>query len=410
MPPTDWSKGAKTGFLFIKSVNSLSVHVTHIQFLTLLFPSSLERKLIFVLLGPLAVAAAALNFTQLTSSDVLLDLGDAIRNTCNSSLTLIYTLALFVWGCGLNRTRAWTTEGGTAAFGAVALGLGVVGTAVNFFEVKEERLKWLKGAVSCILLWQSWAGFWWWVGAGMWAGEAEDVERREAKKRRKLDHKRHRETRHATLDHQLNNTDTSLTSLRRRLTPRRGLETAAEPEEIELDDLAHPGSATTGPPGRPAPRSNASNASLSTGSSPPSSHHFYDPVLQLFAPFFLRLRDAHEEAAVARAAEPPGLSEQDQRKWGLRALMLRGRRERGERERQRHGEDDVPDEVDARRAGFQLEGERLGEGEGDGDGWQDDSTDGEREERAFGVRDTTGTGWAWAGWLKRARLRAVDHY
>lgn len=38
---------------------TIAVHVTHIHFLTLLFPSALEAKLIFVLLGELVSERAS---------------------------------------------------------------------------------------------------------------------------------------------------------------------------------------------------------------------------------------------------------------------------------------------------------------------------------------------------------------
>jgi hypothetical protein len=153
----------------------------------MLFPSALEARLILGLLGsaslspfpcarlanelltnnptahlgPLALATAGLTFTSLSPHPAVIDLGDAIRNTANSSLTLLYTFALFIWGLTLNRSRAWRTDGGTATFGILALMLGVLGTAVNFVEIKEDRMRWLPGVVTCVLLWQSWVGFWW---------------------------------------------------------------------------------------------------------------------------------------------------------------------------------------------------------------------------------------------------------
>lgn len=127
----------------------------------MLFPSSLECKLILGLLGPLALAATGLYFTTLSRHAAVVDLGDAIRTTANSSLTLMYTFALIIWGLTLNRKRAWRTDGGTATFGILALVLGVMGTAVNFLEIREDRMRWLPGVVTCILLWQSWVGFWW---------------------------------------------------------------------------------------------------------------------------------------------------------------------------------------------------------------------------------------------------------
>lgn len=436
MPPSSWSTGEVVGLLLLRALGSFATHATHIQFLTLLFPSSLEQKLIVGLLGPLALVSSGLQLTQISTSDLVIDLGDAVRNTCNSALTLLYTLALFIWGLTLNRSRAWTTEGGTAAFGALALGLGAIGTAVNFFEVKEDRLRWLAGVVTCILLWQSWAGFWWWVGAGMWAGEAEDVERREAKKRRREENKiakRAAASKAQSPNAPNASSSRSLTSVRRRLGRNPAQLPTAEGEEVELQEMGA-GAGLGGARERRSGPGSASDETTSSGTTPPPSSHFYDPVIRLFEPFFLRLRDAHEEAAVARAAAPPGLSEQERKKWGLRALMLKGKRERGERRRATRGEisSDVEEEVDDRRAGYELEGEQLGDHQSDDD--QDDDDDGGREEayppRAAPTVHRTaderrrptaggagedddpvpGQGWAWFGFLRRARLKAVDRY
>ena len=156
---------------------------THISFLTLLYPSNLEIRLILILLGPLAVLAAGLNYTNLIVSNEMSDLGDAIQTVCNSTLTLLYTVALLLWGLLVNRSRAWRTDGGTAMFGCLAIGLAFLGTGINYLEVHENALQWLPHLVWSILLWQSWLGFWWWVGSGMYKGEVEDREKREAKKR-----------------------------------------------------------------------------------------------------------------------------------------------------------------------------------------------------------------------------------
>lgn len=333
----------------------------------MLFPSALEARLIFFLLGPLALATGGLYLTSLSPHAAVNDLGDAIRNTANSSLTLLYTLALFIWGFALNRSRAWRAEGGTSTFGTMALVLGVLGTAVNFVEIKEDRMRWLPGVVTCVLLWQSWVGFWWWVGAGMWTGEAEDVERREAKKRRRAEAKKlKREANQKGADVNaagtaVNGSTTGSTMRRRGGRYRTGATAAAgspevEAEAIELRDLGD--------------RPEASNESVSSGSTPPPSHHFYTPVLSFFAPFFARLRVAHDAAAVAKAALPPGLPDDVRRGWGIRALMLKGKRERGERRQAAVGVVDPGGEVDAgeRRAGFQADGgEQLG-----GEEWEED--------------------------------------
>jgi hypothetical protein len=58
LPDDDWSKAKRGGWLCMQGLNALIVHSTHIQFLTMLFPSTLEVNLIFGLLGkqlPLSV-------------------------------------------------------------------------------------------------------------------------------------------------------------------------------------------------------------------------------------------------------------------------------------------------------------------------------------------------------------------
>ncbi|KAG0151858.1 hypothetical protein CROQUDRAFT_650414 [Cronartium quercuum f. sp. fusiforme G11] len=185
MPPPDWAPLALVGWYIMQSLVTFLAHATHIQFLTLLFPSSLERKLIIAFLGPLCVFASAMYFTHFLSDPNLQDLGDAIRNTATSTLSLLYTSGLLIWAYAVNRKRAWDTEGGTCGFGLISLTLAFSGTAANFIEVKEDRLRWLPWLVNTVLLWQSWAGFWWWVGAGMWSGEVADIERREERARRR---------------------------------------------------------------------------------------------------------------------------------------------------------------------------------------------------------------------------------
>lgn len=149
--------------------HSFVLQLTHIQFLTLLFPSALEARLILWMLGPLALAASGMEFTALSSSDDVKtsDLGDAIRNICNSTLTLLYTSALLIWGLLVNRRRAWRTDGGTAAFGGGSVGLAIINTAISFVEIAFDRVWWLPDMCWTLTIWQSWLGFWWWVGSGM---------------------------------------------------------------------------------------------------------------------------------------------------------------------------------------------------------------------------------------------------
>ncbi|GAA5980741.1 hypothetical protein JCM10908_001760 [Rhodotorula pacifica] len=457
VPRTEWGVPRSAAWLLLQAINMLATHSTHIQFLTMLFPSVLEAGLILGLLGPLALASSALNFTTLSPHPAVNDLGDAIRDTCTSSLTLLYTMALFIWGLTINRSRAWRTEGGTSSFGILALFLGVVGTAVNFVEIREERMRWLPGVVTCILLWQSWLGFWWWVGAGMWTGEAEDVERKREKERRKEE--RRRKKREATAlaaagagagvarggaatgdggsgsGEATGAARSTVGSLRQRFQRTRAgtnSDGGSAPssgggsgEAIELRELGGGGGneqrpAATGtstgvdavatsptgalsagaaperlprtrtqrssrlrPPGVGGVGGDArsdSNSSDLSSSGGPASEHFYSPLVDYFSPFFRRLRLAHETAALEQAAKPSGLPEDVRRGWGIRALMMRGKKERGERRQAARGRVEEGAEMDAgeRRAGFELDGgARLDEEEEDGDDddeWQDDTT------------------------------------
>ena len=129
--------------------------------------------MIVFVLGPLAIASSGLVFTALSGSQKILDISDSIRNVLNSTLLLIFTIALIIWGCFVNRRRAWRTDGGTAVFGSGAVFLAIVSTTVNFVAVAEDGIDWLQHLLYAAILWQIWLGWWWWVGSGMGIGEVE---------------------------------------------------------------------------------------------------------------------------------------------------------------------------------------------------------------------------------------------
>ncbi|KAJ9107458.1 hypothetical protein QFC21_000911 [Naganishia friedmannii] len=198
LPDYGWTTAETAAWYTLHCVCNGLVQLTHIQFLTLLFPSKTEVQLIFLLLGPLAITASGLVYTSLSDNRTTIDLGDAIRNVFDSTLLLIFSMALFIWGFLVNRKRAWRTDGGTGAFGAGSLALAITSTAVNFVEVREDNINWLQNLLWALVLWQSWLGFWWWVGSGMGIGEVQDImerehrrkvrqERRERKRARELD-------------------------------------------------------------------------------------------------------------------------------------------------------------------------------------------------------------------------------
>jgi hypothetical protein len=94
-------------------------------------------------------------------------IASAVRNVCNATLSLIFTIFLFVWGLFVKRHQAWRSDGGTVAFGVSALSLALVSTALTFLYVpREEEYFWLPGLVLAVVLWQTFLGWWWWVGSG----------------------------------------------------------------------------------------------------------------------------------------------------------------------------------------------------------------------------------------------------
>ncbi|KAK0241352.1 hypothetical protein EDD85DRAFT_993113 [Armillaria nabsnona] len=192
---TVWTTAELATWLIMNATTSGLIQITHIQFLTLLYPSRLEGRLIFSLLSavqssyfidiPLAVLAAVMQLTPISGNLQVKDVATAIRNVCNATLSLLFTVALFVWGVLVNRRQAWRTDGGTAAFGCAALSLALVSTALNFLYIpREEEYVWLPGLMWAVVLWQSFLGWWWWVGAG--TGTNYDLpERREGRREKR---------------------------------------------------------------------------------------------------------------------------------------------------------------------------------------------------------------------------------
>ncbi|KAG6886328.1 hypothetical protein C0993_006738 [Termitomyces sp. T159_Od127] len=202
----EWSFAERATWLVMNAATSGLIQITHIQFLTLLYPSRLEGRLIFALLGPLAIVAAVMQLLPMNDNDRVINIASAVRNVCNATLSLLFTAALVIWGLFVNRKNAWRTDGGTAAFGAAALALALVSTALNFLYVpREEEYVWLPALIWAVILWQSFLGWWWWVGAGSASGlligedgilqklekEAKrELRRKEAKERRRESKKR----------------------------------------------------------------------------------------------------------------------------------------------------------------------------------------------------------------------------
>lgn len=127
-----------------------------------------------------------MEMVRINQTQKVVDMADVIRNTCNATLSLLFTTALFIWGFLVNRKQAWRTDGGTAAFGGGALTLALISTGLNFLYIPtHDQYVWLPGLMWAVVLWQSFLGWWWWVGGGMGVGEVEELLRREEKRERK---------------------------------------------------------------------------------------------------------------------------------------------------------------------------------------------------------------------------------
>ncbi|TXT08867.1 hypothetical protein VHUM_02995 [Vanrija humicola] len=193
IPGDNWTTAENAAWYLLQALSNGLANLTHIQFLTLLYPSRTEARLIFLALGPLAIASSGLFFCTMSNNRTVVDLGDAIRNVFSSTLLLIFTLSLCIWGFLVNRKRAWRLDGGTGVFGGGALGLAFVTTASSFVAVKEEGIDWLQHLIWAAVLWQTWLGWWWWVGAGMGIGEVEDIMERAIRKKKRAARRAHRD-------------------------------------------------------------------------------------------------------------------------------------------------------------------------------------------------------------------------
>ncbi|KAJ8520174.1 hypothetical protein ONZ45_g2964 [Pleurotus djamor] len=314
-----WTIAEKATWL----VMNASTSITHIQFLTLLYPSKLEGRLIFVLLGPLAIVSAVMQLLPIHGSEAVINVASVVRNVCNATLSLLFTAALFIWGLLINRQQAWRTDGGTAAFGAAALLLAVASTALTFLYVpREEEYAWLPGLMWAIILWQSFLGWWWWVGAGSGGGmsdwddrdamEEEMVkrEKREKRKKAKLERRKERSEKAKLVlrgvagafgkprEHS-GDEDQSLTRRRRRQQIRAG--TGTERSRSPSDTMSHAPTSPTSP----THENSAGVDSASTYST--SSARTYATLPRSLPTFvhqwYASLRRAHVAAARKQAAE-----------------------------------------------------------------------------------------------------------
>ncbi|QRV83841.1 hypothetical protein RhiJN_11857 [Ceratobasidium sp. AG-Ba] len=381
VPNDHWSNTEMAWWLVMESTTSGLVHITHIQFLTLLYPSGIEARLIFLLLGPLAVASSGMVFTSMNSDGGVRDLGDAIRNVCNSALSLLFTAALLAWGFVIHRTPAWRTDGGTAAFGIGAITLAVLSTVSNFAQIfLSRRIHWLLSLTWAIVLWQSFLGWWWWVGSGEGINEVEDMLHRERRRRRRQAKKKRKASQAVASGADTRNG--ILRTLRRRGTRPPGDGTGDSNRE---NASSHPGSSTHPENISSHPETHSNTSSSHTSNLPNNA----------LTRAWTRLRHAHRRATTVQAIEQVELRSAVPG-WGLGnfGIMEAERRRAGRENDRREGERALVDDHTEREA--DVDGDRDGDGAAAGADTEDIRSGGESDDD---VRER-GTAYPPLGWTQ----------
>ena len=323
-------------------------------------------------------------------------LSEDTRNVCNAALSLLFTSFLIIWGCFINRRQAWRTDGGTAAFGAGAIILAFFSTTLNFVYIpRQDQYTWMPKLMWAVTLWQSFLGWWWWVGAGMGVREVEELLHRENKRQQKRLARAQRRKEHRE----------KAKSVWKGVTG--AFKSGTRPDSSPDVARAHSG--------------DASSLSTATALGPWVWSH---PV-QVVQRWFARLRHAHLTAAHIQAAERAERLHQvyqreeernadwDHRKqvvgWGLGSYTIR------EAERERREEIEMVDRIPQIE---QDEGE--GEGEGEEEEWRDEPpsqdpllNDTLRRRTRAGPQtedESMGSSMWWWGPLRRWRLKDSTTY
>lgn len=238
------------------------------------------------------------------SNDHVVYWADAVQNVCNATLSLLFTLSLIIWGFFVKRDQAWRTDGGTAAFGAGAMILALASTVLTFIYIpSKEQYDWLPGLIWAVIMWQSFLGWWWWVGSGMGVHQGgmeavEEMLRREEKRERK------RKERQAKRVERRERAKAVFRGVTDALRPGENEGEVLEGADDDVDEATEQPTSTTrvtstSPSGRGhrttqnSPRSTTTRASDIVDSS----------IGQWFVKWFLLIRQEHRTATREQAAE-----------------------------------------------------------------------------------------------------------
>jgi hypothetical protein len=93
-------------------------------------------------------------------------MASVVRNVCNATLSLLFTLSLAIWGLVVNRKQAWRTDGGTAASGAgaILLALAYVALTISYIPFRDQfgiwhhRRRHSLAELLCLMV-VSWRGY-----------------------------------------------------------------------------------------------------------------------------------------------------------------------------------------------------------------------------------------------------------
>ena len=238
------------------------------------------------------------------SNDNVVLWADAVQGVCNATLSLLFTLSLVIWGFFVKRDQAWRTDGGTAAFGAGAMFLALASTVLTFVYIpSKDQYDWLPGLIWAVIMWQSFLGWWWWVGSGMGVHQGgmeavEEMLRREEKRERK------RRERQAKRTERRERARAVFRDVTDALRPGENEEEVVEGVDGNVGEgTEQPTSATWGTSTSPSRRGRTTTQTSPRSMTTKASDIVDSSIGQWFVKWFLFIRQEHRTATRERAAE-----------------------------------------------------------------------------------------------------------